>query len=37
VDIYNRDTWTKAHEFMYDNMMKLESFYREYSDYLKYG
>ncbi len=37
VDIYNRDTWTKAHQFMYDNMMKLEGFYREYNDFLKYG
>ena len=37
VDIYNRDTWAKAHQFMYDNMMKLESFYNEYRDYLKYG
>jgi len=37
VDIYNRDTWAPAHQFMYDNMMKLESFYTEYRDYLKYG
>jgi hypothetical protein len=37
VDIYNRDTWKGAHKFMYENMMKLESFYREYSDYFKYG
>lgn len=37
VDIYNRDTWTRAHHFMYDNMMKLETFYKEYRDYLKYG
>lgn len=37
VDIYNRETWTKAHQFMYENMMKLEGFYREYSDFLKYG
>lgn len=37
VDIYNRDTWAKAHQFMYDNMMNLESFYNEYRDYLKYG
>jgi hypothetical protein len=37
VDIYRRDTWARAHQFMYDNMMKLESFYNEYRDYLKYG
>ena len=37
VNIYNRDTWAKTHQFMYDNMMKLESFYKEYMDYLKYG
>lgn len=37
VDIYNRDTWPKAHQFMYGNMMKLEAFYQEYKDYFKYG
>jgi hypothetical protein len=37
VDIYNRDTWPRAHRFMYGNMMKLETFYREYRDYFKYG
>lgn len=37
VSIYKRDTWTLAHEFMYENMMKLESFYQEYRDYLKFG
>jgi hypothetical protein len=37
VDIYERETWAAAHRFMYENMMKLESFYREYSDYFKYG
>lgn len=37
VDIYNPDTWDGAHKFMYENMMKLETFYREYSDFLKYG
>lgn len=36
VDIYNKDTWPKAHQFMYDNMMKLETFYREYRDFFKY-
>lgn len=37
VDIYQRDTWTRAHRFMYENMMKLEKFYLEYRDYFKYG
>jgi hypothetical protein len=37
VDIYDRDTWARAHQFMYDNMMKLETFYREYKDFFKYG
>ena len=37
VDIYNRDTWSRAHQFMYSNMMKLETFYNEYRDYFKYG
>jgi len=37
IDIYNKETWSRAHQFMYENMMKLESFYRDYNDYLKYG
>lgn len=37
VDIYDRDTWQAAHRFMLERMMKLESFYLEYRDYLKYG
>ena len=37
VDIYQRDSWAGAHQFMYDKMLKLESFYNEYRDYLKYG
>lgn len=37
VDIYNRDTWPKAHRFMYERMMKLEAFYMEYRDLFKYG
>ncbi len=37
VDIYERDTWTKAHKFMHANMMKLESFFQEYRDILKYA
>lgn len=37
VDIYDPDTWPKAHRFMYEKMMLLEAFYREYRDYFKYG
>jgi len=37
VDIYNRETWSEAHKFMYTNMMKLEAFFQEYRDFLKYG
>jgi hypothetical protein len=37
VDLYDRDTWQRAHQFMLDKMMKLESFYREYQDYFRYG
>jgi hypothetical protein len=37
VDIYDEKTWPKTHQFMYDNMMKLETFYREYRDYFKYS
>ena len=37
VDIYDQKTWPSAHQFMYDNMMKLEAFYREYRDYFKYS
>ena len=37
IDIYNRDTWKEAHQFMFDKMMLLEDFYREYRDFFKYG
>jgi len=37
VDIYDKSTWPSAHEFMYQNMMKLEEFYREYRDFFKYS
>jgi hypothetical protein len=37
VDIYDSSTWQDAYEFMYREMMKLEDFYREYRDFLKYG
>ncbi|MCK5135123.1 MAG: DUF4268 domain-containing protein [Bacteroidales bacterium] len=37
VDIYNRNTWPTAHQFMYEKMMRLEKFYLEYRDFFKYG
>jgi hypothetical protein len=37
INIYNRETWEDAHRFMYEQMMRLEEFFREYRDYLKYG
>jgi len=37
VDIYKRDTWAGAHKFMYAYMMKLEEFFQEYRDFLKYA
>ena len=37
VDIYHRETWQAAQEFMYERMLQLESFYDEYRDFLKYG
>jgi hypothetical protein len=37
IDIYDRNTWNRAHDFMMDRMLKLELFYREYQDYFKYG
>jgi hypothetical protein len=37
VDIYESSTWPTAHEFMYEKMMKLEEFYREYRDFFKYS
>jgi len=37
VDIYNKETWKEAHEFMYTNMMRLEAFYVEYRDFIKYN
>jgi hypothetical protein len=37
VDIYDQATWGKAHEFMYGQMSKLEEFFREYRDFLKYS
>ena len=37
VDIYNRETWEDAFRFMYTYMMRLEAFYKEYRDFIKYG
>ncbi len=37
VDIYNKETWKEAHEFMYTNMMRLEEFYEEYRDFIKFN
>ena len=37
VDIYNKETWQKAHQFMFDRMSKLEAFYLEYRDFFKYA
>jgi len=37
IDIYNKESWSRAHQFMYENMMKLEGFFKEYGDFLKYG
>lgn len=37
VDIYDRNTWARTHQFMFEHMMKLENFYREYRDYFKFG
>jgi hypothetical protein len=37
VDIYKQDTWSEAHKFMFANMMKLETFFLEYRDILKYA
>lgn len=37
VDIYDQSTWPEAHRFMYEKMMRLEEFYREFRDFMKYG
>lgn len=36
VNIYERDCWGEVYKFFYQNMVKLEAFYEEYRDYLKY-
>ncbi len=35
VNIYNKDTWHTVFPFFYKNMMKIESFYEEYRDFLR--
>ncbi len=37
VDIYNPGTWSRAHQFMFEKMIRLESFYHEYGDFFKYS
>jgi hypothetical protein len=37
VDIYDQATWPEAHRFMYEKMTRLEEFYREFRDFMKYG
>ena len=37
VDIYNPDTWSTAHQFMFEKMSKLEAFYQEFRDFFKYS
>lgn len=37
IDIYNKDTWQAAHQFMFERMSKLEAFYLEYMDFFKYS
>jgi len=37
INIYNKQTWGEAFKFMYVNMMRLERFYEEYRDYIKYA
>jgi hypothetical protein len=37
VDIYDRECWPSVYKFFYTNMMKLESFFMEYKDLLKYS
>lgn len=32
--IYNKNTWQKAYEFMYDRMQGFEEFFYEYRDYI---
>lgn len=36
VNIYDKDCWGDVAEFMYLNMRRLEDFFIEYRDYLKY-
>ena len=36
VNIYNKEDWPEVFPFLYKNMMKLEKFYEEYWEVLKY-
>ncbi len=36
VSIYDQGSWERVFPFFYKNMMKIESFYEEYRDILKY-
>jgi len=36
VGIYEKESWKKVFPFFYKNMMKIEEFYEEYRDFLKY-
>jgi len=36
VSIYNKDSWDQVFPFFFKNMMKIEKFYDEYRDVLKY-
>jgi hypothetical protein len=36
VNIYNEESWPEVFYFFYKNMMKLEDFYEEFRDMLKY-
>ncbi|MEZ5071996.1 MAG: DUF4268 domain-containing protein [Bacteroidales bacterium] len=37
VDIYRNETWDRAHGFMVEQMLRLEAFFLEYKDYLRYN
>lgn len=36
VDIYDRGCWGDVYKFFYRDMVKMEAFFEEYRDYLKY-
>ncbi len=37
VDIYRQESWKRTQAFMFEKMMRLEAFYKEYRDYFKFG